>query len=104
MILRTHVPLIMMTDSEILFSIIVRNRQTSEKRLMIDIRAIREAYAERVISNIALIASEHNIADAMTKIGHNTSLDKLLQTSIIEHPIRQYVIERSIPSNVLKKE
>eukprot|EP00171_Calliarthron_tuberculosum_P003375 IDg3375t1 len=71
----------------ILFDIITRNRQTSEKRLMIDIRAAREAYNERDISNIALIESEHNPADALTKIKSNKALSKLLDTlQLTIHP------------------
>jgi hypothetical protein len=39
---------------------------------MADIASIREAYKDRVIANNALMRSEHNPADAMTKIGHNS--------------------------------
>lgn len=92
-ILRTTIPVIVLTDSEMLFNIITRRRPTTEKRLMIDLRAVREAYQDRSISNIALIASEYNVADSMTKITSNDSLRKLLATFRISHQIRQYIIE-----------
>lgn len=39
-----YIPLTILTDSESLFKIIVKSTVTSEKRLMIDIKAITGAY------------------------------------------------------------
>jgi len=83
----------MLTDSIQLFDVITRSRYTAEKRLMVDISAVREAYLEKTISNIALIKSEHNPADSLTKIGGNDAFEKLLATNTISHPVEQYVIE-----------
>ena len=58
----------MITDSKLLVDVITGNNYTTEKRLMVDIASIREAYNDHIISNIALIRSEHNAADAMTKV------------------------------------
>jgi len=93
--INVKVPILAFTDSEILFDIITRNKMTTEKRLMIDIKAIRESYNERELSNIALIASEDNPADAMTKMKSNSSLLSLMKTNTISHPIRQFVIQDS---------
>jgi hypothetical protein len=54
-----------MTDSKFLFAVITNNRYTTEKRLMTDIAAVREAYNNRIISNNGLICSDDNAADAM---------------------------------------
>lgn len=88
----------MLTDSEILFNIITRRRTTTERRLMIDLKATRDAYIRREISNIALIRSYDNPADALSKIKCNSALRKMMDTGRIVHQIVQYVVEpRSRP-------
>ena len=96
-ILQYELPLIMLTDSEILFKIITRRRTTSERRLIIDIRAARAAYSEREISNIFLISSNVNPADALTKQKPNPALLNVLETNNLRHSIRQYVVEPAEP-------
>jgi hypothetical protein len=90
----TNIPILMMTDSRALFDVITRARYTTERRLMVDIAAAREAYKERTMSNIGLIRSEFNPADGLTKVSPNDALLKLLTTSSIDHPIEQFVVER----------
>lgn len=41
-----------LTDSETLFNEIIRNASTTEKRLMIDMKAAREAYNNSIIDDI----------------------------------------------------
>ena len=91
-----RIPIIMLTDSEILFNIITRRRLTTERRMMVDLKSIRDAYENREIANVALVASEHNPADALAKIKSNSSLRQLMDTARISHPIRQFVIEPSL--------
>lgn len=62
-----HHPLAMLTDSESLFKCIVKSTTTTEKRLMIDIEAAREAYCKQEISDIGWIRYEDNPADGLTK-------------------------------------
>jgi hypothetical protein len=90
------VPMLVLTDSEPLFNIITRERLTTEKRLMIDLAAIRESYRNLEISNIGLIASEFNIADALTKTHRagNSALWHFMCTNNIRHPVRRYIISR----------
>ncbi len=59
--------LIMFTDSKQLFDFITQASHTTEKRLMIDVAAAREAYYRHEISNVGLIAGEDNIPDCLTK-------------------------------------
>lgn len=47
------VTLSMVTDSDSLFKVIVQSSTTTERRLMIDIQAGREAYQERKIDNMS---------------------------------------------------
>ena len=95
-ILRKKIPVLTLTDSKILFDVLTKSRYTTERRLMVDIAAARQAYNNRHIDNIALIKSEFNPADALTKIGPNNALRDLLLTNRLSHPIEQYVIERKI--------
>lgn len=104
-ILKRDLPLLMLTDSQQLFDVLTRSRYTSEKRLMVDISAAREAFEQSLISNVGLIRSEFNAADAMTKIGYNHALHELLSKKCISHPIKQFVISKknSVCSRTLKK-
>jgi hypothetical protein len=92
----------MLTDSKLLFEVITGNKYTTEKGLMADIASTREAYKDRVIANIALIRSEHNTADAMTKFEHNSSPKTLMRPNQVTHPVEQYVMEQGLFSD--KKE
>ena len=91
--LRTHIRIIMMTDCIQLFHVITRDRYTSERRLMIEISAIREAYSDRMLSNIALIRSEFNPSDSLTKLNGNSAVRNLPHTHHINQPVEQWVIE-----------
>jgi hypothetical protein len=91
-LLGKHVPMLMLTDSAGLFDAITRHNRTSEGRLMLDIYAARESYRNREMDNIALIRSQHNIADAMTKVRGNSALLDLLRAHRIEHPVARYVL------------
>lgn len=86
------VPLTMLTDSKQLFDVITRASHTTEKRLMIDIAAAREAYNRKEISNVGLVKSANNLADGLTKPGFCMSLDDVLRTSVDRHPVEQWII------------
>jgi hypothetical protein len=51
------VPLIMFTDSQALFNVLIRNKTTTERRLMVDVAAARQSYHSMIISNNGLIKS-----------------------------------------------
>ena len=96
----------MITDSKLLVDVITGNNYTTEKRLMVDIASIREAYNDHIISNIALIRSEHNAAGAMTKVAQNTALQEILythssvsSTSAICH--RYKIVRRQLQGEVI---
>lgn len=85
----------MLTDSETSFNVIIRNVPTTEKRLMINIKAAREAYNEGIVENIIWIRRNYNLsdalADAMTKSGISTEfLDAIRKVKI------HFEVERSI--------
>lgn len=68
----------MMTDSRGLFDMVTRNSYSAERRLMIDMAAIRQAYQRWDIDGIAHVSGASNPADAMTKIVQSGSLLDLM--------------------------
>ncbi len=90
-------PLLMLTDSKILFDIITRRKTTTEKRLMLDLTIARRAFAAREISNIALVSGDDNPADPLTKLKPNKALLKLLVSGHVNHAIKQYIVEPAPP-------
>ena len=68
-------------DSKSLYDCLVRLGSTSEKRLMVDIMCLRQAYERREISQVVWIRREYNIADAMTKDKPSSSLKALIDSN-----------------------
>lgn len=91
-----HVPLSLFTDSKQLFDVMTKASHPTEKRLMIDIAAARQAYNRHEISNVGLIASEHNPADPMTKTRGCPALETLLRSGVDHTPVVQWVIRPSV--------
>lgn len=80
------------TDSKSLFDAITKNSVTTEKSLMIDVQAMREAYERMEVSDLAWIKSEYNPSDALTKVKENAVLNKVLDDNVISRPVEQWVI------------
>ena len=74
-------PLIICTDSFSLYECIVKLGTTLEKRLMIDIMALRESYERHEIHTIKWINGADNMADAMTKRTPNAALARFVDTN-----------------------
>ena len=64
---RQGIPLVMATDSKSLYDCLTKLGTTKEKRLMIDLMCLRQAYERREITEVIWIKGEMNQADAMTK-------------------------------------
>jgi hypothetical protein len=90
-----NIPIHAFTDLLSLFDVISRSNTTSEKRLLIDITAAKEAYKEGTIDTIGFIRTNFNPADAFTKVVRCHALENMLPRGKIEHPIEQWV-ERAI--------
>lgn len=85
----------MFTDSKTLFDVITKNTTTTEKRLMIDIKAVRESYERMELSDVAWIRSENNPADALTKVKENAVLNHIVDKQVVDHEVEQWVIRSS---------
>lgn len=72
------VPIVVCTDSFSLYECLVKLGTTKEKRLMIDIMALRESYERRELAEIRWVNGNDNPADAMTKANPNKALQTLI--------------------------
>jgi len=87
-----QIPVNALTDSKQLFDVLTRGSHPTEKRLMVDVAAARQAYARHDVSNVGLIASADNLADPLTKVHGCRALDSLLSTGVDKNPIVQWVV------------
>ena len=90
-ILQKDVKLTLLTDSMSLFKVIINSSVTTEKRLMIDISAVREAYERSDIDFIGWISSKNNIANGLTKLGVCATLVEFLETHVLDQEIRTVI-------------
>lgn len=93
-ILNKKVPLHIITDSKSLFDVITQCSNTSERRLMIDLEAVREAYESHSISNVGFVRGPNNPADGLTKSGNCPPLIDILKTGLDNSIVEQWVIRR----------
>ncbi|KAI1000125.1 hypothetical protein K3495_g8067 [Podosphaera aphanis] len=86
-----NLPSIVCTDSFSLYNCLVKLGTTREKRLMIDIIAIRQSYEKRELTKIRWINGNDNPADAMTKANPNKALQKFVDTNKLNIRIEGWV-------------
>ena len=75
------IPLILCTNSYLLYQCLIQLGTTSEKRLMINIMALRQSYKGRKIDEIRWICGKDNLANAMTKASPNSALERIISTN-----------------------
>lgn len=91
-ILDRLIPLEMHTDSKSLFDVRTKCSQTQERRLVIDLQAVRNAYALQEISNVGFIRRPENPADGLTKIALYGPLESLLRFSKADFKVDTWII------------
>ena len=87
-------PIIVCTDSYSLYECLVKLGTTKEKRLMINIIAIRQSYERRELTEIRQINRQDNLADAITKGTLNKALEKFIDTNELSVRIEGQVKRR----------
>lgn len=88
-----------LTDSATLFNILIRNSGATEKRLMIDIKASREAYNVGIIDYIIWIRRKYNLADGMTKSAELPELFKSISDGKLYYEIEQSITRVNTEEN-----
>lgn len=86
-----RIPIILCTDSYSLYECIVKLGTTKEKRLMIDIMALRQSYERREIQEIRWINGKDNPADSMTKAKDNGAFETFLRTNKLNIRVEGWV-------------
>jgi hypothetical protein len=72
-----------LTDSRTTYHTVTTLGITPERRLMVDLHLLREAYENRKITRISWITGQSNPADGLTKVKHNGRLEGLLRSNKI---------------------
>jgi hypothetical protein len=85
------IPTIVCTDSYSLYECLVKLGTTKEKRLMIDIMALRQSYERRELFEIRWINGQDNPADAMTKANPNKALETFVDTNTLRVRVEGWV-------------
>ena len=98
MIAKQYIPLNMYTDNLSLFNIITRSSKTTEKRLMINLRSVKQCYQNQELDNVVHVRTKFNPADAFKKVKRNNVLEKSLAHGILDHPVGQWVVRDTIPT------
>ena len=86
-----RVPIVVCIDSFSLYECLVKLGTTKEKRLMIDIMALRQAYEQGELKDIRWIDGRDKPADSMTKSGPNAALERLIDTNHLELRVQGWV-------------
>ena len=90
------IPLHVYTDSRSLYDCLTRINHTTEKRLLIDLRMLRQSYERREITEVFWIPTAQNPADAFTKATPTPALNKLLEKNCL-HLTPNAWVERPAP-------
>jgi len=77
------IPTVVCTDLYSLYKCLVKLGTTKEKRLMINIMAIRQSYERRELFKIRWINGQDNPTDAMTKPNPNKALKVFVDTNTL---------------------
>jgi hypothetical protein len=85
------IPIVVCTDSYSLYECLVKLGTTKEKRLMIDIMALRQSYERREITEVRWIDGKDNPANAMTKSNPNKALEKFIDSNQLSIRVEGWV-------------
>ena len=86
-----ELPLVVYTDSKSLYECLVKLGTTQEKRLIIDVMCLRQAYERREIAEVKWIKGNTNPADAITKSKPSNALKLLIDTNTLQLDVEEWV-------------
>lgn len=90
-IMRIKLPLVLCTDSKSLYDCLVKLGTTQEKRLMVDLMCLRQAYERREIAEVRWIDGNSNPADSMTKEKPCQALAALIDSNTLNIDTTEWV-------------
>ena len=92
--LGNSIPISMVTDSLSLFDVVTRASVFAEKRLLIDIEAVKGAYKSNEIETVGFVRTSNNPADALTKVGRCPVLEEILSSAKLTQSFEQWIDRR----------
>lgn len=96
-IMRHGLPLRVLTDSSSLFSVVVKSTITTEKRLMNDLHARKEAFERKDLTEIGWIRRELNFGDGLKNLKQSGPLTNFLATHTLDNEVIQWVVREHSP-------
>lgn len=69
-------------------------------RLMIDVKATREAFERKEIDNVSWTRSEYNVADGSTKVANCEALDKVLEHASLNLHVEQWIVMKELSEDM----
>jgi hypothetical protein len=96
------ISLILVIDFKSLYDCLIRLKITVEKRLMIDVMALRQSYERREITEVKWINESNNPADSMIKVESSTALKTVIDTNRVRLSSVKWV-ERTNQTDEKKK-
>jgi hypothetical protein len=91
-----NIPKILCTDSFSLYECLFKLGTTKEKRLMLDIMALRQSYERRELYEVRWINGNDNPADFMTKANPKRALETLIDANRLTIRVEGWVKRRKI--------
>ena len=85
-------------NSNSIFDTITYLTFITEKRFLIDLSALREAYKTGAIQNLVHMLTQYNLADPLIKKIKSALLVNLLEVAIFYYLINQWIMHRT-PQN-----
>ncbi len=82
-VLKINLLLVLCTDSKSLYNCLIRLGTTQEKRLMINMICLRQAYEQYKITKVKQIQGNTNPANSITKDKPSSALKQLIDTNIV---------------------
>lgn len=99
-ILNNKISLNILPDLKQVFDFITKASHTTEKCLMIDISATRQAYERGEISNVGLVLSDNNLG-GVTELIMCKALKSLLLSGVDKMQVKQWIIRIKAPSKLI---
>lgn len=91
------VPAHMFIDSKQLFDALIKGKQTTERLLIIEIMAARQAYCRFEINAVGLLCGQDSPADGLSKVNDNGALQRLLEKGKDFTKIMQWIERNEVP-------
>lgn len=94
-----------LVDSKTLFDVIAKHGSTTEKRLQIDVFALRQSYTTGELNTVCWIPGSTNPADSLTKhvLSESSPLFELMMTNELKTRVKGWAAKKKVTGDVQEK-